>query len=69
MDLTEYFARKLFVRAVDWLSKYETIKSKGVNEAYCISQFKIKKMSEELKKDDDGQIKNPVSRFISESLK
>jgi len=51
MNFSEYFARKLFIRAVDWLSRYEMIKNKGVNEAYCISQFKIKKISEEFEKE------------------
>ena len=56
MDLAEYFARKLFVRAVDWLSKYEMIKTKGVNEVYCMQINKINKMKKEIGCVENNQI-------------
>ena len=47
MNLTEYAAAQLFIRAVNFLSKFQNIKLLGVNEVYHIQLEKIKKFKQE----------------------
>lgn len=47
MSLTEYAAAMLFIKAVDFLSRFQNIKLMGVNEVYHIQKHLIKQFRRE----------------------